>query len=126
MHSSLAPVLVCILIVLTFGALMLQVAKWLGAKAKAPLTKAKSLPYECGIEEEEKPHSRVSVQFYLTAILFILFDIEIIFLYPWALAFGDFIEQGQGLEVLMAMTLFLLIFAYGLWWEITSKALKWK
>ena len=124
--DSLIPILVCILIVVTFGAFMLAVARLFSAQAKAPLTKAKSLPYECGLEEQEKKSSRVPVQFYLTAILFILFDIEIIFLYPWALAFKDFLQQGQGPEVLLAMTVFLLIFAYGLCWEIGSKALKWK
>ena len=124
--NSLVPVLVCILIVITFGAFMLSVARWLGAKVKGPATKAKSLPYECGLEEEEQKSSRVSVQFYLTAILFILFDIEIIFLYPWALTFKDFLDQGQGLEVLLAMTVFLLIFVYGLFWEISSKALRWR
>lgn len=124
--NSLVPVLVCILVAATFGALMLSVAYLLGAKSKAPLTKAKSLPYECGIEGQEQDTSRVPVQFYLTAILFILFDIEIIFLYPWALTFNDFLAQGQGQEVLLAMIVFLLVFVYGLFWEIFSKALNWK
>ena len=119
-------ILVCVLIVTTFGILMLSVARFFSTQAKAPLTKAKSLPYECGIEEEEKEHSRVPVQFYLTAILFILFDIEIIFLYPWALSFRDFLGRGEGLEVLLAMIIFLSIFVYGLFWEIFSKALSWK
>ena len=124
--NSLVPVLVCVLIVITFGVMMLSLARWFGAKAKGPLTKAKSLPYECGIEEQETKNSRVPVQYYLTAILFILFDIEIIFLYPWALSFNDFLARGQGLEVLLAMTVFLLVFVYGLFWEIFSKALSWK
>ena len=119
-------VLACILIVVTFGVLMLSVARLFGTQSKQPLTKAKSLPYECGIEEEEKKHSRVPVQFYLTAILFILFDIEIIFLYPWALSFRDFVVRGEGLGVLLAMMVFLFIFVYGLFWEIFSKALSWK
>ena len=124
--NSLVPVLVCVLIVLTFGLLMLTVARLLGAKVKGPASRTKSLPYECGLEEEEKKSSRVPVQFYLTAVLFILFDIEIIFLYPWALSFKDFLDQGLGLQVFWAMTVFLLIFAYGLVYEIGSKALKWK
>ena len=123
--DSLVPILICILIVGTFGAFMLSVAWLFSTKAKAPRTKAKSLPFECGLEEQETPSSRVPVQFYLTAILFILFDIEIIFLYPWALAFKDFLKQGMGLSALLAMTVFLLIFVYGLCWEIGSKALKW-
>ena len=123
--NSLVPVLVCVLIVLTFGALMLTVARWFSAQAKGPVSSAKSLPYECGLIEEEQKSSRLPVQLYLTAILFILFDIEIIFLYPWALSFRDFIEQGQ-VEALLAMLVFLIIFIYGLVWEIFSKALQWK
>ena len=122
--DSLVPVLVCILTVFCFGALMLSVARLLGARGSH--TRAKSLPYECGIEEEEPSHSRVPVQFYLTAILFILFDIEIIFLYPWALSFGDFLKEGRGLEVLLIMGVFILIFVFGLIWEIRSRALKWR
>ena len=124
--NSLIPILVCILVVVTFGALMLSIAHWFGARSKVPLTKAKSLPYECGIEGQEQNTSRVPIQFYLTAILFILFDIEIIFLYPWALTFNDFLIHDQGQEVLLAMIVFLLIFIYGLFWEIFSKALNWK
>ena len=124
--DSLVPVFVCILIVITFGAFMLSVAHWFGAKVKEPPTKAKSLPYECGLEGQETESSRVPVQFYLTAILFILFDIEIIFLYPWALSFNEFLVRGQGLEVLLAMIIFLLVFVYGLFWEIFSRALSWR
>ncbi len=124
--NSLMPVLVCVLIVVTFGALMLIAVRWFGAKVKAPASPAKSLPYECGLKAEEQESSKVPVQFYLTAILFILFDIEIIFLYPWALSFKDLMDRGQGLEALLAVTIFLFIFIYGLIWEIFSKALQWK
>lgn len=124
--NSLMPIFVCVLIASTFGLFLLSVSWWVGAKVKGSATKAKSLPYECGLEGQEKESSRVPVQFYLTAILFILFDIEIIFLYPWALTFNDFLDRGQGLEVLLAMVVFLFIFVYGLFWEIFSKALSWK
>ena len=123
--NSLAPVLVCVLIVITFGALLLTVARWFSAQAKRPAPLSKSLPYECGLKEEERKSTRLPVQFYLTAILFILFDIEIIFLYPWALSFRDFLEKGQT-GALLAMLVFLIIFIYGLVWEIFSKALQWK
>ncbi len=126
--DSLVPVFVCAIIVITFGVLLLSIARFISLKVSRPkpLTKAKSLPYECGLEGEEKTDSRVPIQFYLTAILFILFDIEIIFLYPWALSFNDFIEDGKAVPVLLAMILFLAIFIYGLFWEIKSNALKWK
>ena len=67
--------------------------------------KAKSAPYECGIETLPTPdNARFPVKFYLTAMLFIVFDIEIVFLYPWAIAFG---RQSANPET--ASTVFLLI-----------------
>jgi len=123
--NSLVPVLVCISIVITFGGLLLFIAHLLGTKSTLS-SRAKNLPYECGLEGENRDITRVPVQFYLTAILFILFDIEIIFLYPWALTFNDFISKGEGGEVLLAMVIFLSLFIYGLLWEVFSKALEWK
>ena len=105
---------------------LLSLAHLLGAKSKKPSSRMKALPYECGLEGEDRNITRVPVQFYLTAILFILFDIEIIFLYPWALSFNEFIYRGEGGEALLAMVIFLSIFAYGLLWEVFSQALRWK
>ena len=86
----------------------------------------KASAYECGLAPEPKADQPISVKFFLTAILFILFDIEIIFLYPFALAYRDFLQSEQALGILFAMGLFLLLFIFGLWWEIKSKALDWK
>ena len=123
--NSLVPILVCVLFVITFGALLLSIARLFGKKV-IKHSSIKERPYECGVVEESKDITRVPVQFYLTAILFVLFDIEIVFLYPYAIAFQDFIDNGEGMRVFFAMGFFLLIFIYGLWWEISSKALNWK
>lgn len=88
--------------------------------------RVKSEPYECGLPVEEKTNTKISIKFYLTAILFIIFDIEIIFMFPWATTFQDFIAAGYGLYSLLGMGFFLLIFIFGLWWEIKSKALEWE
>ncbi len=106
-----------------FGCFLL----WLASKTgiAGVKTKVKSEPYECGIPSLEKKDTKVSVKFYLTAILFILFDIEIIFMYPWATSFREFIASGQGGYVLTAMLIFIAIFVYGLFWEVKSKALEW-
>lgn len=88
--------------------------------------RTKSESYECGIPIEEKSDTKISIKFYLTAILFIIFDIEIIFMYPWATTLQDFISAGYGLYSLVGMGIFLLIFIFGLWWEIRSKALEWE
>lgn len=109
-----------------FGIVMLMLARLLGGRAKkTPQTAIKFDIYECGIPEQEKKDTKVSVKFYLTAILFILFDIEIIFMYPWAVNYREFISSGAGTFVFSSMMVFLIIFIFGLWWEIKSKALEW-
>ena len=73
-------------------------------------SKIKAGAYECGIQPEEKANSQISVKFFLTALLFILFDIEIIFLYPFALAYREILELEQGLSILLGMGLFFADF----------------
>lgn len=121
--SSLLPVLFMGAFVAAFGVLILLISGNLGPKRK--LTAAKMMPYECGIPGTETNDSKVSVKFYLTAILFIIFDIEIIFMYPWAVSFMDFVRQGDGLYILGGMGVFILLFVIGLIWEVKSKALDW-
>jgi len=122
--SVVVSVLVLTAFVLVFGAGLLTLAGFLGPKPK--YSNVKESPYECGLPGQESGSTVISVRFYLTAILFILFDIEIIFMYPWAISFTDFIAKGQGLYALSAMGVFLFIFIYGLIWEIKSKALEWE
>ena len=107
-----------------FGVILIYLARWTGGKAKKT-SQAKFDIYECGIPAEEKKDTKISVKFYLTAILFILFDIEIIFMYPWAVNFKQFIASGAGPLVFISMAVFLAVFIFGLWWEIKSKALDW-
>lgn len=122
--SSLPPVLFLAAFVLVFGVTILYISSLFGPKKKS--TAAKMMPYECGIPGQENEDSKVSVKFYLTAILFIIFDIEIIFMYPWAISFRDFVSQGLGLYILGSMGVFILLFVIGLVWEVKSKALDWK
>lgn len=106
-----------------FGYILLQLAKKTGGLSTPD--KVQLEPYECGIPEVEKRDTKVSVRFYLTAILFILFDIEIIFMYPWATNFREFIASGMGTYALISMLIFVGIFIFGLFWEVKSKALEW-
>ncbi len=107
-----------------FGTGLIFLARAIGGQRKNN-SAAKRDVYECGIPGQEKKESKVSVKFYLTAILFILFDIEIIFMYPWAISFRDFISSGMGTPVLISMGVFVAVFIYGLWWEVKSRALEW-
>jgi NADH-quinone oxidoreductase subunit A len=90
----LGGVIFITLFIAVFGVILIYLARAIGGMAKRT-SKAKMEIYECGIEEIEKKDTKISVKFYLTAILFILFDIEIIFMYPWAITFRDFIASGR-------------------------------
>lgn len=121
---ALGGVLFLAVFIGVFGLALIYLARWTGGMVKGG-DPVKMDVYECGIPGQEKRDTKVSVKFYLTAILFILFDIEIIFMYPWAITFRDFIAQGLGTHVFISMAIFLLIFIFGLFWEIKSKALEW-
>ena len=121
--NELLPVLILLLIILTFGGVVAVLTGFLGPRLKASPSKRKS--YECGLDGEPMSGANVSVNYYLTAILFILFDIEIIFMYPWAIFLKKSLSTGYGLQAFLAMTVFLFVFVFGLLWEILSKALKW-
>lgn len=122
--SQLLPVLVLTVFVAVFGLALMFLASKIGAKAKITPNHLDS--YECGVEVAPTATTKIPIKFYLTAILFILFDIEIIFMYPWALTFGDFIDSGQAPYILGAMGVFLAVFIFGLFWEIKSRALEWE
>lgn len=119
----LGGILFIAIFIILFGCLLLFIASKLGKKTKYDAVKYES--YECGIPVQEKKDTKISVKFYLTAILFIIFDIEIIFMYPWANSFREFIASGNGLFVLVSMMVFIGVFIYGLFWEVKSKALEW-
>ena len=119
----LGGVIFIVIFIACFGALLLWIASKTGGKLNYNPVKMEA--YECGIPGVEKKETKISVKYYLTAILFILFDIEIIFMYPWATNFREFIAGGIGTYALVSMLVFLGIFIFGLFWEIKSKALEW-
>ena len=119
--QDLALILALFIFVAIFGLIIVILSSLLGPKIKGESLKNES--YECGLPAVETGSSTVSVKFYLTAILFILFDIEIIFMFPFAITFKDFITQGHGPYIMGAIGLFLAVFIFGLWWEVKSKAL---
>ena len=109
------------------------VVSWVVGK-RGTSNPAKESAYECGIESEGDAHTRFSVKFYLVAVLFILFDIEVVFLYPWAVHFGGgepdgivFETRGDLVRFLFAeMLVFLVILFLGWYWVVKKKALDWE
>ncbi len=99
----------------------LFVGRFLGPSS---LFGVKVQPYECGVIPTGMARDRVSVKYYLVAILFLLFDLEAAFLLPVALAWNDLIKVGP--MVLGLMAFFLFFFVLGLWYEFKVKALEWE
>ena len=92
---------------------------------KRPASK-KSMPYESGMNPIGPGTRRSPVRFYLIAVLFILFDIEVVFFIPWALVFNDFVKAGQGLFMLGEMLVFIVILMVGYAYAWKKGALEWE
>jgi NADH-quinone oxidoreductase subunit A len=88
-------------------------------------TRAKLSPYECGMTPIGDARSRFSVKFYMVAMLFILFDVEAVFLYPWAIILKDLKRMGQGLFGLSEMFVYIGIVLVGYWYIWKKGALDW-
>jgi NADH-quinone oxidoreductase subunit A len=105
----------------SFGMLVMSVV--LGKKGKRP--PIKDTAYECGMLPVGEGSPRLSVKFYLVAMLFILFDIEVVFLYPWAAIYRDLLKTGAGLA-LGSMVGFLGILFVGYIYALKKGAFDWK
>ncbi|MBE2180712.1 MAG: NADH-quinone oxidoreductase subunit A [Chthoniobacterales bacterium] len=88
-------------------------------------TPAKDMAYECGMPVGEAATPRFSVKFYLVAMLFILFDIEVVFMYPWAVVYRDFLAQ-HGSIIFWSMTGFITVLTIGYVYAIKKGALDWR
>ena len=98
------PIVVLLALAVVFGVLSALVSKLLAPRLE---TEAKAAPYECGIVPRKDPPERFPVRFYLVAMIFIIFDIEIIFLYPWAVIFRRLGAFGLWEMVLFAAAVFV-------------------
>ncbi|HEY3854858.1 MAG TPA: NADH-quinone oxidoreductase subunit A [Verrucomicrobiae bacterium] len=88
-------------------------------------SRIKDTAYECGMLPTGDGSSRLSVKFYLVAMLFILFDIEVVFLYPWAVVYRDMLKQNAGL-ILGSMVCFMVILFIGYIYAVKKGAFDWK
>jgi NADH-quinone oxidoreductase subunit A len=118
MPSKYIPILIYAVLAASFPAVSLMVFKLIRPDMKA--TGAKLEPYECGVPPEGNARGRYSVRFYMVAILFVIFDVETIFLFPWAIKYG-----ALGVYGLVTMLVFLGILLIGYVWLYRKGALDW-
>ncbi len=115
------PVFLQIVLGLGFAVTTLGASLALGKRGRR--TAAKDIPYECGKDPIGPTHSRFSVKFYLVAMLFILFDIEVVFMYTWSVVYRDLLTQGLG--IFWSMFSFIGILFVGYLYALKKKAFDW-
>ena len=108
-------------VVFSFGMLVMSVV--LGQRGRR--SPVKDTPYECGMIPVGEGTTRLSVRFYLVAMLFILFDIEVVFLYPWAVIYREMLKESGGM-ILGAMLSFLAILLVGYLYAVKKGVFDWK
>lgn len=116
-----------ILVLFGFGIVLasafIVISSLLGRKKKSS---EKIIPYECGIDPVSEPRRRMSVTFFLTAVVFLLFDVEVTFLIPWALIFQSFKSAGFGLFILGEGLIFIGVLGVALAYVWKKGALRWE
>ncbi len=118
MLQNYVPILIFSGLALVMGLVILVAGRALGPNRP---DSEKLSPYECGFEAFEDSRMKFDVRYYLVAILFIIFDLEIAFLFPWAVALGEI-----GMYGFVAMMIFLLILVVGFIYEWKKGALEWE
>jgi len=116
--NEFAPIGVLLIVAILVSLLILVISRLFGPYRP---TSRKNAPYESGMKPIGPANRRYSVRFYLIAVLFILFDIEVIFFLPWAVVF-----RGMGLYAFVAMAVFIGILTVGLIYEWKVGALEWE
>ncbi len=117
MLDSYLPIAIMIFFGIAFGIVMSKASEWFGPKNP---TEVKLSTYESGMEPVRSAHERVSVKYYMVAMLFIIFDIEVVFLYPWAVNFREL-----GMFGLVEMLVFVGVLMLGYLYLWRKGALKW-
>ena len=118
MLAEYFPILIFLAISIALGVILLAMGGILGPRSP---DSEKGSPYECGFEAFEDTRSKFDVRYYLVAILFIIFDLEIAFFIPWAVAF-----DSLGMTGFVAMSIFVLLLIVGFLVEWRRGALEWE
>ncbi len=121
MPTDFVPLLLALALATGLALTLLLAAKYLGPRRANPI---KVGAYESGMDPIGTARQRYSVKFYLVAMIFIIFDVEVVFLYPWAVSFQEFLAAGVGVGVLVVVSIFVLILAVGLLYDIKKGGLE--
>jgi NADH-quinone oxidoreductase subunit A len=119
--TQYVPVIMLIALGVGLCATIFVASTILGPRIKHP---KKDTPFECGVPPYGDTHRRFSVRFYLVAILFLLFDVEVIFLFPWAIVFKDFLKVNN--FIVWEMGFFVAILLVGYFYIRRRGALEWE
>lgn len=118
--SSYIPVLVQVIVAIAIPVVIIVASHIFGQRAKT--NKIKDSAYECGITAEGNPHTRYGAKFYLVAMLFVIFDIEVVFMLPIAMSYP---KIAAGLPLLLPVLFFIALLCVGVIYEIKKDALNW-
>lgn len=121
--NTYAPILLVISIAAVFSGLFVLLSRLLGPHNPTP---GKLTPYECGIPSRGTINLKFYVRFYVVALLFLLFDLETVFLVPWAVSFRSFVERQLGAPMFVGMLIFFGLIVVGLVYEWRKGALEWE
>ena len=125
MLKDYLPILIQAVVAIGFAVSALVISVILGKSGIRNPTKDSA--YECGVLSDGAAQPRFSVKFYLVAMLFILFDIEIVFMYPWAVVYRDYLKMpGGGSLIFWSMLSFVSVLTVGYVYAIKKGALDWK
>jgi NADH-quinone oxidoreductase subunit A len=119
--EGLGPILIQLLLALGFSTVILSVALLISPRKKSKPHDA----FECGVPTYGDARGIFNIKFYLVAVIFILFDIEAVFLYPWAVSLAKFKEAGLGTFLLLEMFSFIGVLVVGLYYIWKKGALEW-
>ena len=120
--AAYLPFLIQVLLAAGITGAVIGASHFFGQRARH--TKIKDSAYECGVPSEGAIHTRFSVKFYVTALLFMLFDLEIVILVPWTFIYREFLASN--IAILGPVLFFLGVLVLGLFYEIKKGALEWE
>jgi NADH-quinone oxidoreductase subunit A len=120
---SYIPVLILFIFAISLGGAFIFLSYFLGRPKK---TTTNLNPYECGVEQATLPRIPVNIKFFVVALMFLLFDVEVALLYPWAAYFKSMVSEGMGTFVLVEGLIFIGILLVALVYIFRTGILRWE